>query len=65
MYKQKYTEGDRRKILAPFNVPGYLANQVCTDINGYCGCRSSFDANDVLVDLSQSFRPPQSRPCAH
>lgn len=35
-------------------MPAYLANQLCTDINGYFGTRSTFDADDMLVDLSQS-----------
>ena len=32
---------DRRKILEPFEVPNFLCNQLCTDLNGYFGCESS------------------------
>lgn len=52
LYKERWTVSERRKILNPFNVPQYLANQLCTDINGFFGCRSSLDADETLVDLS-------------
>jgi len=34
---------DRRKILEPFEVPNFLCNQLCTDLNGYFGCESSVE----------------------
>jgi hypothetical protein len=34
-------EGQRRKILKPFQVPNFVSSQLCTDLNGYCGSQSS------------------------
>ncbi|KAF1813257.1 hypothetical protein P152DRAFT_311380 [Eremomyces bilateralis CBS 781.70] len=38
-------------MLAPFNVPDFLSNQLCTDLNGYLGSKSALDDNGKLVDL--------------
>ncbi|RCI15474.1 hypothetical protein L249_3536 [Ophiocordyceps polyrhachis-furcata BCC 54312] len=56
LYKERCNEHDRARILAPFNIPPFLTSQLCTDCNGYFGCKSSFDANECLVDLSMWFR---------
>jgi hypothetical protein len=39
--KMPEREDDRWKILEPLGVPKFLANQLCTDLNGYFGCKSS------------------------
>ncbi|RDA85371.1 hypothetical protein CP532_6429 [Ophiocordyceps camponoti-leonardi (nom. inval.)] len=56
LYKHVCNEHDRARILAPFNVPPFLTSQLCTDSNGYFGCKSSFDTNDGLSDFSMWFR---------
>jgi hypothetical protein len=33
--------GQRRKILKSFQVPDLLSDQLCTDLNGYCGSQTS------------------------
>ncbi|RDL34693.1 uncharacterized protein BP5553_07821 [Venustampulla echinocandica] len=47
---------DRREILQPFGAPDFLTNQMCTDLNGYFGSKSSFDNGEKLVELSTWFR---------
>ncbi|KAF2176651.1 hypothetical protein K469DRAFT_645505 [Zopfia rhizophila CBS 207.26] len=54
-YKKKCTESGRRKILGPFDAPDFLSNQLCTDLNGYFGSKSSFNAKE-LVGVSTWFR---------
>ena len=51
-------EGQRRKILKEFQVPELLSNQLCTDLNGYCGSQTylqrskgSIDDNEELETL--------------
>lgn len=41
-YKHQCSDEQRRRILAPFEVPDFLCSQLCTDLNGYFGCRSTF-----------------------
>ncbi|KAK4462990.1 hypothetical protein QBC42DRAFT_266827 [Cladorrhinum samala] len=39
----KPADGRREKILEHFNVPRFVANETCFDINGFFGSRSTFD----------------------
>ncbi|KJZ70026.1 hypothetical protein HIM_10577 [Hirsutella minnesotensis 3608] len=55
-FYKRCAESDRRAMLAPFNLPAYLATQICTDMNGYFGCRSSYGIDNKLCDLSIWFR---------
>ncbi|PFH58363.1 hypothetical protein XA68_13768 [Ophiocordyceps unilateralis] len=56
LYKRLCTEHDRGRILAPFNIPAFLASKLCTGSNGYFGCRSSFDPAHSLIGLAMWFR---------
>lgn len=40
-YKEHCPQEDRRKILAPFQVPDFLSNQTSAALNGYFGCKAS------------------------
>jgi Mg2+ and Co2+ transporter CorA len=40
-------DGRRQKLLAHFNVPKFVANKTCFDVNGYFGSKASFD-NQVV-----------------
>lgn len=40
-YKDHCPQNDRRKILDPFEVPGFLSNETSTALNGYFGCKTS------------------------
>jgi hypothetical protein len=40
-YKADCSQEDRRKILAPFEVPDFLSNQTSAALNGYFGSKSS------------------------
>lgn len=48
-------DSDRESMLTPFDVPLFLATQVCADINGYVGCKSSYDTDDQPEKLSLCF----------
>ncbi|KAK4233121.1 hypothetical protein C8A03DRAFT_48234 [Achaetomium macrosporum] len=55
-YKKQCSDRDRRRILTPFRVPDFLSNELCTNLNGYFGCKSSLksvpDTADELGTLS-------------
>jgi len=36
-------DGPREALLAHFNVPAFVANRACHEINGYSGCSAIFD----------------------
>ncbi|KFY98364.1 hypothetical protein V500_01729 [Pseudogymnoascus sp. VKM F-4518 (FW-2643)] len=55
-FKNQCTEANRRKILEPFQVPDILSSKLCTELNGYFGCRSSLGDEGNLVGLSTWFR---------
>jgi len=44
-YKEQCPQNDRRKILAPFQVPDFLSNETSTALNGYFGCESSLKSS--------------------
>lgn len=44
-YKDHCPQNDRRKILAPFQVPDFLSNQTSTALNGYFGCKTSLKSS--------------------
>ncbi len=35
-------DGRREKLLAHFNVPSFVGNQTCTELNGYFGSKASY-----------------------
>jgi hypothetical protein len=37
------TDGRRQKLLAHFNVPEFVANRTCFELNGYFGSKASYD----------------------
>lgn len=39
----KTTEEQREKLLAHFNVPKFVANNTCFELNGYFGSKASYD----------------------
>lgn len=53
-YKNHCSEANRKKILAPFEVPDFLSNQTCTDLNGYLGSQSSFPLKMATASLKVS-----------
>ncbi|KFZ19987.1 hypothetical protein V501_00367 [Pseudogymnoascus sp. VKM F-4519 (FW-2642)] len=55
-FKNICTEANRRKILEPFQVPDILSSKLCTELNGYFGCRSSLGDEGNLIGLSTWFR---------
>jgi hypothetical protein len=63
-YKDQCSESDRRKLLASFQVPDFLHNQLCTDLNGYFGYRSSLKSGDRLEHLSLSSHSTSAEPAA-
>ncbi|KAL2132605.1 hypothetical protein VTI74DRAFT_3595 [Chaetomium olivicolor] len=36
-------DGRRERLLAHFNVPEFVANRTCFEVNGYFGCKSIYD----------------------
>ncbi|KFY03610.1 hypothetical protein O988_01369 [Pseudogymnoascus sp. VKM F-3808] len=55
-FKDTCTEAKRRKILEPFQVPDILSSDLCVELNGYFGCRSSLSDEGNLIGLSTWFR---------
>jgi hypothetical protein len=56
------TENDREKselsrgdLLRPFNMPNFLSSDICTDANGYFGCRGTYDQGGKLESYSTLF----------
>ena len=43
---------ERAKLLRFFDVPDFLPNDTCTDINGYFGCKPTYDESEVLESYS-------------
>lgn len=37
------TYGQRQKLLAHFNVPDFVANNTCFELNGYFGSKATYD----------------------
>ena len=51
--------GDNREaLLKHFGVPIFVANRACTELNGYFGCRASYD-NEKVTTCSK-LAPPLS-----
>ncbi|KAK4231145.1 hypothetical protein QBC38DRAFT_451522 [Podospora fimiseda] len=46
----------REKLLEHFNVPAYVANQTCFEVNGFFGSRSTYDDEKKLVSYTTWFR---------
>ncbi|KAI9783530.1 MAG: hypothetical protein M1839_003700 [Geoglossum umbratile] len=46
----------RGNILRPFNVPDFLNNETCTDLNGYFGCKGTYSKDEKLESYSTWFR---------
>ncbi|KFY34265.1 hypothetical protein V494_06920 [Pseudogymnoascus sp. VKM F-4513 (FW-928)] len=55
-FKDGCTAANRSKILEPFQVPDILSSNLCTELNGYFGCRSTLSGEGNLVGLSTWFR---------
>jgi hypothetical protein len=56
-YNDICSQNDRRKILAPFQVPDFLSNETSAKLNGYFGCETTFKSSpsdDELDTLSTS-----------
>ncbi|KAK3987792.1 hypothetical protein QBC44DRAFT_116468 [Cladorrhinum sp. PSN332] len=49
-------DGRREKLLEHFNVPLFVANQTCYDVNGFFGSRSTFDDEKHLSSYTTWFR---------
>lgn len=47
---------DREALLEYFGAPLYIANRACTDMNGYFGCRASYDDEGKATTCSTWFR---------
>lgn len=51
------TLDDRREVLLNhFKVPIFVANRACTEMNGYFGCKASYDAQGKVTACSTWFR---------
>ncbi|KFY18199.1 hypothetical protein V492_00080 [Pseudogymnoascus sp. VKM F-4246] len=55
-FKEGCTAANRSKILEPFQVPDILSSNLCIELNGYFGCRSTLGDEGNLVGLSTWFR---------
>ena len=42
-YKATDRGGQRQKLLAHFNVPEFVANNTCFELNGYFGSKANYD----------------------
>jgi hypothetical protein len=49
--------GDREVLLNGFNVPVFVANRACTELNGYFGCRATYDEQNKVTACSR-LSPP-------
>jgi hypothetical protein len=62
LHKDDYPPlGDGREaLLKHFEVPMFVANRACTVLNGYFGCRASYDDQKELTACSKLFPAPFS-----
>ncbi|KAK3941799.1 hypothetical protein QBC46DRAFT_381473 [Diplogelasinospora grovesii] len=49
-------DGRRETLLAHFNVPEFLADRACFELNGYFGCKPTYDDHDTLTSCTTWFR---------
>jgi hypothetical protein len=48
-----YVENDQMRLIRHFGAPDILARRMYSEINGYVGCRSTYDDNDQLIAYSK------------
>ena len=54
------TDGRRQKLLAHFNVPEFVANRTCFELNGYFGSKPTYDSQgsaNHVTDYSKHSTP--------
>ncbi len=53
-------DGRRKKLLAHFNVPEFVANRTCFELNGYFGNKTTYDDKSAKKHVTSCSKHPTS-----
>ncbi len=53
-------DGRRKKLLAHFNVPEFVANRTCFELNGFFGSKATYDDKSAKKHVTSYSKPPTS-----